>query len=127
MKEPTIAFELLTLFANGGTFEGIVADLPMFKQQIESAHDWMKTSGRCSATDIKERATRLRELILRKQEAINRYNFDLAAQLRAEECALYESFGFKRGAGETWHTHVHLSIEKQTQQLSTLLHDANAA
>jgi hypothetical protein len=127
MNESTIAVKLLTLFASGGTFEGIVADLPMFKTQIESAHDWMKTAGRCSAMEIAERATWLRELILQKEEAIKRRDFDLAAELRAEECALYESLGFTKPIGGTWHTHLHVGIDKQIRDLSALLYDANAA
>ncbi|MEI9863042.1 MAG: hypothetical protein WDN00_00480 [Limisphaerales bacterium] len=127
MNESTAVAKLLTLFASGGTLERIVADLPMFKTQIESVHNKMKTIGRCSAMDITERATRLRELILQKEQAIERWDFDLAAELRAKECAVYESFRLEKSTGETWHTHLHVAIDKQTQEISALFNDSNAA
>ena len=127
MNESTIAAKLLTLFASGGTFERTVADLPMFKTQIESALDWMKTAGRCSVMEIAQRATQLREIIRRKDQAIERRDFHLAAKIRAEECAVFESFGLEAPTGETWHTILRVGIDKQTRDLSALLYDTNAA
>jgi hypothetical protein len=127
MNQSTIAAKLLTLFVSGGTFERAVAELPMFKAQIESALDWMKTAGRCSATEIAERAVHLRGIISRKDEAIKHRDFDLAATIRAEECAVFESFGWRAPTGDTWHTILHVAVDEQTRQLSASLRDTNAA
>src|SRR5262245_24857717 len=95
MNQSAITAKLLTLFASGGTFERTVADLPTFKAQIESALDRMKAAGQCSSTEIAERAVQLREVIRRKHEAIEHRDFDLAATMRAEECAVFASFGLE--------------------------------
>ena len=109
-------------------FDRTVADLPMFKAQIESALDWMKTAGRCSATEIAERAVQWREIIHRKDQAIERRDFDAAAKARAEECSVFESFGLEAPASaDAWHTILHVGIDEQTRDLSTLLYYTNAA
>ena len=125
MNESAIAARLLILFASGGTLERTVADLPMFKTQIESALDRLETAGRCSATGIAERAARLRELVQRKDQAIRRDDFDVAAAMRADECALFESLGLGRPTGT--HAILAVNLDKQIQDLSAWLRDANAA
>jgi len=127
MNQSTVAARLLTLLASGGTLERTVTDLPMFKTQIGSVLDWMKTNGRCSAAEIGERAVQLREIIRRKNEAIERRDFDTAAKVRAEECAVFETFGLQAPTGDTWHTVLHVGVDEQTRQLSALLYDTNAA
>ena len=127
MNESAIAAKLLVLFASGGTVERTVAELPRFKTQIESALGWMETGGRCSATEITERASRLREFIQRKDQAIRRYDFDLAAKMRAEECALFKSFGLEAPTGKTSSTILGVGIDEQIRDLAAVLDGANAA
>ncbi|MBI3870603.1 MAG: hypothetical protein HY299_18905 [Verrucomicrobia bacterium] len=127
MNQSTIAAKLLTLFASGGTFEDIVAGLPIFETQIESAFDWMKVVGRCSATEIAERAAQLRDLFERKSQAMERRDFGLAAKIRAEECAFFESFRLEAPTGDTWHAVLHVGVDEQMRHLSAFLYDTNAA
>ena len=127
MNEATIAAKLLTLFASGGTLERVVADLPKFKAQIESAYGWMKTAGRCTDTEVRERAERLGELVRQKDGAVRHGDIDLAAKLRAEECSLFGSFGMEAPEGEAWHTILRVGIDEQTKSLSELLYDIDAA
>jgi hypothetical protein len=127
MNEATIAARLLTLLASGGTLARAITDLPLFKLQIESAFDWMKTNSRCTAAEIEQRANQLREFVRRKDEAVKNRDFDLAANIRADECALFESLGLKAPTGETWHTILRVGIDEQVLRLSAVLHDKNAA
>jgi hypothetical protein len=120
MKESAIAAKLLTLLASGVTFERIVAELPMFKTQIESAFEWMKANGQCSATGITEQAARLRELVRRKDQAIKDQDWELAAAVRADECALYYSLGLIAYRGSPV---LYTSVDEQLRNLSVLLHD----
>ena len=123
MNKPLIAAKLLALFACGGTYERTIADLPMFKAQIEAITDWMKTIGRCSSEEIVARATRLRDVNQRKNQAIRQQDFDLAANMRAEECALFESFRLEPPTGAI----MNVAIDKQIADLAALLHDLNTA
>ncbi|MCI0744201.1 MAG: hypothetical protein L0Y58_02245 [Verrucomicrobia subdivision 3 bacterium] len=122
MNEPKIAAALLTLLASGGTLERAVTDLPAFKAQIESAFDWMKVNAQCTAAEIERRANRLREVIRRKDEAVRNRDFDLAADMRAEVSAIFESLGLKAPKG-TWNTILNVGIAEQIQRLSTMLHE----
>ena len=126
MDKSTIAAKLLTLLASGGTIERAVTDLPMFQIQIESALDWMKRSGRCSNAEISERALRLRELIRGKDDAMKHLDVELAATMRAEECAVFESFGLRCPSG-VWHSVLHSTVDEQTRELSALFYDTKAA
>jgi hypothetical protein len=121
MDESTIAAALLTLLASGGTLERAVTDLPAFKLQIESAFDWMKTNAHCTAAEIADRANRLGELIRTKDKAVRDRDFDLAADMRAEESAIFESLGMRAPKGGTWNTILNVGIAEQTQRLSTML------
>ncbi len=126
MNKATIAAKLLTLFASGGTFKRIVADLPMFKPQIEAALDWLKSGRRCSAAEVHELAVRLGELILQKNEAVRHQSFDLAAKLHSEERAVFESFWLQEPAGFS-HTVLHVGVDEQMRQLSAFFYDTKAA
>lgn len=119
-KERRIAGALLTLLASGGTMDRAVAELPMFKVQIESAFAWMKRNAQCTNAEIERRAVQLRGVILRKREACENKAFDLAAELRAEECALAESLGLK-AKGTCWDSRMDVAC--QMQNLSALLHE----
>jgi hypothetical protein len=121
MNRATIAEPLLVLLASGGTVERTVADLPAFKSQIEAAFDWMRSNAQCSPVEVEHLAERLRELIRRKDVAVRGRDFGVAAEVRAEECALFESLGLKAPTGETWHTVLYAGIEEQTCHLSALL------
>ncbi|HTB85546.1 MAG TPA: UvrB/UvrC motif-containing protein [Candidatus Sulfotelmatobacter sp.] len=123
MNKPLIAAKLLTLLASGATIERTIADLPMFKPQIELALGWMKTIGRCSSGEIVARATRLREVNQQKNQAIRHQDFDLAANMRAEECALFESFRLEPPTGAI----MNVAIDKQIADLAALFQDTNAA
>jgi hypothetical protein len=118
---------LLTLFASGGTFEHTVGELPMFKAQIESAFDWLKTAGRCSTAEVEAKANSLRELTLQKDEAMRRCDFDLAARARAQECVLLKSFGLRAPTGETWNTIMRVGVAEQIRSLSEMFNEENAA
>ncbi|MGD0208363.1 MAG: hypothetical protein ABSC89_12225 [Verrucomicrobiota bacterium] len=118
---------LLTLLASGARFERIVAELPQFKMVIESAFDRMKAEGRCTAAEVGQRADQLRELIQRKDDAVRRSDFDLAAKIRAEECALFKSFGLEAPTGKTWSTILGVGIDEQIRDLSALLDNTNTA
>jgi hypothetical protein len=123
MSEPGIAAELFTLLASGGTLERAVTELPAFKSQIEAAFEWMKANAQCTAEEIAQRANRLREVIRRKEEAIMNRNFDLAADMRAEECAIVQSLGLRAPNGEKWFTSVNVGIAEQVQRLGTMLQE----
>ena len=125
MNKSTIAAKMLTLLASGGTIERAIAELPMFRTQIESALDWMRKSGRCSDAEISERALRLRELIRRKDAAMKRLDVELAATMRAEECAVFESFGLRCPSG-VWHSVLRADVDEQTRELSALFYDTKA-
>jgi hypothetical protein len=123
MNEPRIAAGLLTLLASGGTLERAVTDLPAFKTQIEAAFDWMKTNGQCTAAEIQERANRLRETIRKKDQAVRSRDFGLAADMRAEESAIFDSLGMKVPKGGTWFTILNVGIAEQIQNLSTIIRE----
>lgn len=118
---------LLTLLASGATFERIIAELPQFKMVIESAFDGMKTEARCTAAEVGQRANQLRELIQRKDDALRRGDIDLAAKSRAEECAIFKSFGLEAPTGKTSSTVSGVGIDEQIRDLSALLDNTNTA
>ena len=89
--------------------------------------NWMKTPRIRSNMEIMEKAARLREVMHQKARALKQHDFDRAAILRGDECALFESFWLKAPAGDTGHTILHVGIDKQRQDLAALLQDANAA
>ena len=117
MNRNAIATKLLTLLASGGTFDRTVADLPMFKPHMEAALDWLKSSRRCSAVEVQDLAVRLGEIIRQKDDAIRHLDFDLAAKLRSEECALFESFWLQEPTGFA-NTVLHVGVDEQMRQLS---------
>jgi hypothetical protein len=121
MNKARIAEPLLVLLASGGTVERTVADLPAFKSQIEAAFEWMRSSAQCSAAEVGHLAEHLCELIRRKDVAVRSRDFDVAAEVRAQECGLFESLGLRAPTGETWHTVLYAGIEEQTRHLSALL------
>lgn len=122
MNESRIAASLLTLLASGGTLERAVTELPAFQAQIESAFDWIESNGQCTAAEIGSCARRLGELIRRKEEAVRNQDFELAADLRTEECAIAKSLGL-RAKGET--RIAILDVEEAMPRLSALLHETN--
>ena len=126
MPEDRIGGALLTFFASGGTLDRALTDLPEFTPQIRAAVDWMSNNGHCTATELTLRANCLRDIIHRKDEAIRFWDFDLAAKLRGEECALFESVGLTKPAGETWFTVLRIGIEKQLLDLSALLREVQS-
>ena len=126
MNKPVIAAKLLRLLASGGSIERALAELPMFQAQILSALDWMRRSGRCSDAEISERALRLRKLIAQKDAAMQRLDLELAAAVRAQECAVFESFGLRCPRGD-WHSVLRGDIDGQTRELSALFYDTNVA
>jgi len=117
----TLNERLLALLASGAKFECLITELPQFKNVIESAFDWMKTQGRCAAAQVARRADQLRELIQRKQEALRPKDFELAANIRAEECALYKSFGLEESRGRLWSAISRVGIDEQIKTLSAQL------
>jgi hypothetical protein len=55
---------------------------------------------------------------------MERRDFDLAADMRGQECALFDAVGLRAPSGETWHTILFVGIEEQVEHLSALLRDA---
>jgi hypothetical protein len=96
-------------------------ELPAFRTQLQAAFDWMKANAQCTAAGLQGRAERLRELIQRKNDAVMRSDFYKAADVRAEECTLFESMGLRAPTGDTWHTVLGGSIEEQIKHVSELL------
>jgi hypothetical protein len=127
MNKEAIAVKLLIIIASGGTLERTVGDLPMFKSEIESAFEWLKTAGRCLTADIEARANRLRELILEKDEAVRRKDFDLAAIARGQECELFKSFGLSRPPEGIWSAITRVAVAEQTKRLSEMIKKEIAA
>ncbi len=121
MSETKIVAPLLAFLASGGTIYRILTELPGFKTQIELALGGMQSKAKCSAAEIEQRAVRLREVVVKKYQAIRDKNFDTAAGLRAQECAIYEAFGLDRRTGVDAHRVMHIPVEEQIQQLSKLL------
>jgi len=118
MNERRIAARLLTVVASGGTLEGIVTAMPAFKEQIETALEWMRSQARCSRVEVETRARRLGKLIRRKEQAIRDLDFDLAVEIRGKERAMANAFGLK-AKGQDWNTI--LDLDYQMQELSALL------
>ena len=56
-RQENIAAALLTILASGGTLQGVVAKLPAFKAQIESAFDQMSSNAQ-SADEVERNAHR---------------------------------------------------------------------
>ncbi len=120
-REQSIATALLVCLATGGTLNRVLNDLPAFKTQLQAAFDRMKSNAQCTAADLQRRAERLREVIQMKDDAVRRSDFDGAAELRAEECALTESLGLGAPIGYAWSTVLRVGIEEQIKHLSELL------
>src|SRR5689334_3790356 len=91
--ERSVATPLLVYLASGGTLERIKSEIPAFSTLLQAAFDWMRSTAQCTAADVQHRAEDLRELIQRKDDAVICRDFYRAAELRAEECALFESLG----------------------------------
>jgi hypothetical protein len=125
MNETKITAPLLAFLASGGTIERVLAELPMFKTQIELALDGMKSQARCTAAEIEKRAIRLREVVVQKERAIRSKDFDTAAGLRAQECAIYEAFGLDRRTGVNASLVAYVPIEGQIQLLFKLLNEVH--
>lgn len=122
MNEAKIAAPLLAILASGETIERVWTGLPMFKPQIELAFDWMQSKAKCTAAEIGNRAIRLREVVLKKDEAIRNRDWDLAADMRAKECAIYEFFGLDCPKGVS-SAIQYGRIEEQIHNLSKLLNE----
>lgn len=120
--EDMVAASLFTFLASGGTTERALTELPAFKTQIRAALERMSPSGHA---ELERSASRLRDVICRKDEAIRVSDFNLAAKLRDDECAIFESVGLPTPAGETWFTVLRVTPEKQLLDLSALLRRAN--
>ena len=103
--------------------ERALTELPAFKAQIRAALERMSPGGHA---ELERSASRLRDVICRKDEAIRVSDFNLAAKLRADECAVFESVGLPAPAGESWFTVLRVAPEKQLLDLSALLRRANA-
>jgi hypothetical protein len=125
MNETKIVAPLLALLASGGTIERLLAELPGFKPQIALALGGMKSQARCTAAEIEQRAVRLREVVVKKNQAIKNKDFDSAAGLRAQECAIYEAFGLDRRTGVDAHRVMYIPVEEQIQQLCKLLDEGH--
>jgi hypothetical protein len=125
MDKTAIAAKLLVLFVSGGTVEGTLAALPTFKTQIQATVDWMEAVGRCTASEIVERANRLRGIVYEKERAIRRQDFNLAAKLRAEECAFFERFRLGMPRGRTTATSISIGIDQQIKELAALFEHAD--
>jgi hypothetical protein len=119
--EQTIATALLVYLASGGTLDRLLTKVPTFSTQLQRAFDWMKSNAQCTAAELQVRAERLREVIQRKDEAVRGSDFDRAAELRAEECALSQSLGLGAPTGYMWSAVLRVGIEEQIRQLSELL------
>jgi hypothetical protein len=113
-----IAPALLTFLASGGTLQMALTRLHAFKAQIESAFDQMKSNAGCTAAEIEQIALRLRPLARKKEDAITNQNWDSAADLRAEECAIFESVGLRLGSS---YAILHTDLDKQIQELASSL------
>lgn len=92
MDKNELATKLLIFLASGGTVERLMAEVPLSKARIDSAFDWLKTGGRCSASEVVTRANQLREFVMQKRDALERKDFELAGRMRAHERAVFESF-----------------------------------
>jgi hypothetical protein len=125
MNETKIVAPLLAFLASGGTIERVLAELPGFKAQIELALRAMQSQARCSAAEIEQRAVRLREVVVKKYQAIRNKDFDTAAGLRAQECAIYEAFGLDRRTGVDAHRVMYIPVEEQIQHLFKLLDEGH--
>ena len=122
MHEDTVAVSLFTFLASGGTTERALTELPAFEAQIRATLERMSPGGHA---DLERRASRLRDVICRKDQALRVSDFKLAAELRAEECAIFESVGPPAPAGECWFTVLRVTPEKQLLDLRALLGGAN--
>jgi hypothetical protein len=122
-NEARIAPPLLILLASGGTLESAIADLPDCRVRIEAAFEWMKSNARCTSAEVAHLADRLREVVLKKDHAIRYQDFALAADLHAEECALFQSLGLGKPTGGVWQTVLHVGVEEQMQRLAALLRE----
>lgn len=116
-REDTVAASLLAFLASGGTVERALNALPGLKPQIRAALERMSPGG---YDELERSASRLRDVICHKNEAIRGSNFDLAAKLRDDECAILESVGLPAPPGKAWFTALRVAPEKQLQYLSTL-------
>jgi hypothetical protein len=120
MDKPLIASRLLVLLASGGTLERVVTDLPMFREQLESMFDWMQRAGRCTPGVLVARAARLREVVRRKHQAIQRQEFEFAVKMREEEHRLFERFWLEAPRDATERI-LGGDLEGQIRDLSALL------
>ena len=93
MIEARIAASLLSTLASGGTVERVLAELPMFRSQIELGMGWLKAKAQCTDAEIEDRVVQLREIVLKKDKAIKNQDWHVAADLRENECIIFDSFG----------------------------------
>lgn len=121
--EDTVAASLFVFLASGGTTERALTELPAFKSQIKAALERMSPGDHAQ---VERNASRLRDVICRKDEAIRVSDFNLAAKLRADECAVFESVGLPAPTGEGWFRVLRVAPEKQLLELSALLRRADA-
>jgi hypothetical protein len=121
--EEMVAASLFAFLASGGTVERALTELPGLKPQIRAALERMSPGG---YDELERSASRLRDVICRKDEAIRVSDFNLAAKLRDDECAIFESVGLPAPAGEAWFTVLRVAPEKQLLYLSALLSSGNA-
>ncbi len=126
MNRNAVAIKLLTFLASGGTIERLHAELPLSKNQIDSAFEWLRSGGRCEVSEVVARANRLREFTVQKRDAIKRNDFDLAARNRDQERSVYESFRLAVPTRESC-TIVSGDLAEQIKILGGMLRDADAA
>jgi len=87
-----------------------------------------KSSGRDSspfipqsaAEEVERNAHRFSKIVRRKEEALHKQDFDLAANMRAEECAIFKSVGLRARTG-LGSTILFAKLDEQIQHLESLL------
>ncbi len=72
------------------------------------------------------RAIRLREVVAKKDQAIKDQNFEVAADMRAQECAIFEAFGLNIRTGAS-PSECQYIPEPQIRALSELLSGSRKA
>ena len=125
MNESKIAAALLTYLASGGKLESILKELPEFQTKIESAFEWMKSKAQCADAEMGQRLTQLQETVFGKDQAIKNQEWDLAAELRAKQCSIYESFGIDCFAQRKPIASTLSAIEERIDHLVKVLHENN--
>ena len=76
---------------------------------------------KCSFVELDQLAVRYREVAKNKENAVMAYKFELAAEMRNEECVIFERVGLNKPSPDDTSRALREGIDEQIQFIGTIV------